>query len=113
MMISDLNPPLNQPWYIPLKVYLKIKIVVDTSGTTKKPSLRKKGHQFTYPFYSKQKIYVLQFGDANMNFKATNKGTSLWYKIQKRKWYTKIHASVKQDLYDWILQHPQVFQATI
>ena len=112
-MISYLNPPLNQPWYLPLKVLLKITIVVDISGTTKKPSLRKKYHQFSYPFDSKQNIYMLQFGDTKINCKATNKGTSLWYTIQKPKWYTKINASVKQDLYYCILQQLQVFQSTI
>ena len=48
-----------------------------------------------------------------MKCKETIKGTYLWYTIINQKGYTKITANVKQAMYYWNIQNPQVVQSKI
>ena len=83
-----------------------------TLGTTKKPSERKPLHKVSDLFDVKEETDVHQLGAAKTKHKENSKGIHLWSNIKNRKGYTKINISVKQDLYGFILQHPQVLQST-
>ena len=91
----------------------KIPMSVVTPGINKKTTTRKPIHQFSELFDVKEKTTVLRLGFSKTKRKATRKGIYLWYTIQKRTWYIKINACLKQTMHDWILQHTHIVESPI
>ena len=60
-------------------------IIVSASGTYKKPIEIKSLHQFSDLFDIKQKTDICQLGSDDMKHKTTQKSTSLWCTIKKKK----------------------------
>ena len=83
---------------------------LSTSAPVNNPSVRKLLRQFSEPLYVKQKTFVLILGDVQSKHKYTITCHMSWLIIPKSPGQTKINTSAKLDLYEWILQHPQVGQ---
>ena len=78
------------------------------SMNMKNTSTRKPLHQFLETLEVKPKTDVRIFCAAKSAHKATRQGSILWSNIPKRRGYSKINQQVKEELFNWILQHPQV-----
>ena len=80
-----------------------MEVVIE--GITNKPSTRKPLLGFSDLFYVKHRTSFHRLSGAHTKCKAIRKGNVLCYTIKNQKGYTKINTSVKQALYDCIIQH--------
>ena len=88
-------------------------ILPSQSVTVKKPSAIKSLCPFLDKLEVKPKTDVHRFFAAKSNHKAFISGSMLCYSIPKRWVHSKINQQVKEALYNWILQYPQVLQSPI
>ena len=83
-------------------------MTTNPSVYTKNPSAIKSLRQFTETLDVKHKTAVRRFVASKENYKAIKRGFLLWSKISKRRGNTKINKKVREALYHWIINHPQV-----
>ena len=83
-----------------------------TPVTVKNPSAIKLLRIFTEVLYVK-KNSVHRVGVAKSNRKAIRAGGVCFSSIPNRRVHTKTNEQVKKHLYNWIIQHPRVFQSPI
>ena len=92
------------------------KIFTDNSAMSpgppiivKKCSARKSICLFTEVLDVKNKTAVRRVGASKSKRKAIRAGSMLWSSIPNIKGHTKFNEQINKSLYNWILQHPQVF----
>ena len=83
------------------------------SVSNKNPSAIKSLHQFSETLDVKHKTAVRRLGAAKAKCKAIKTGNVLWSNITKRRGHKKINQEVREDLYHWIIHHPQVVKSLI
>ena len=74
----------------------------------KNHSARKSLRRFTETLDVKHKTAVRRFVASKENYKAIKRGFLLWSNISKRRGNTKANKKVREALYHWIINHPQV-----
>ena len=83
------------------------------SVPVKQPNLSKSLYPFSEILDVKPSTDVRRLYAYKAKRKAIIVGSILWPVILKQRGNTKIYECVKIDLYNWILQHPQVVQSPI
>ena len=78
------------------------------SATLKKPTAIKPLRQLLYTLEVKPKTAVRRFCTSKPKPKSSRAGSMLWSSIQKIQVYLKTQPTRKNNLYNFILQHPQV-----
>ena len=96
-----------------LSMYQKQSDDTNPHVSTKKSIARKSIHKFSETLDVKHKTAVLRFCAAKAKRKAIKKYNVFWSNIAKRRGHTKMNKKVRESLYHWILNYPQVLLSPI